>query len=85
MLILITWGKELHLSNKRFIAVYGFCIKNMRQQEMNFQNTFMRVRQYKRFDYRFGHEKISTTILTLLLIQEGQLSVTGERMCTKYW
>ena len=34
---------------------------------------------------RFGHEKISTTILSLLLIQEGQLSVTGERMGTKYW
>ena len=34
---------------------------------------------------RFGHEKKSTTILSLVLIQEGQLSVTGERMGTKYW
>ena len=34
---------------------------------------------------RFGHENVSTTILSLPLIQEGQLSVTGERMCTKYW
>ena len=33
----------------------------------------------------FGHVIISTAILFLLLIQEGQLSVTGERMCTKYW
>ena len=32
MLILITWGEELHSSNQRFIVVYGFCIKNMRQQ-----------------------------------------------------
>ena len=32
------------------------------------------------FSLRFGHEKIVTTILTLPLIQEGQLSVTGERM-----
>ena len=32
-----------------------------------------------------GHEKNSTTILSLPLIQEGQLSVTGGRMCTKYW
>ena len=32
-----------------------------------------------------GHEIISTVILSLLMIQEGQLSVTGERMCTKYW
>ena len=29
-----------------------------------------------------GHEKYSTTIISLPLIQEGQLSVTGERMCT---
>ena len=33
------------------------------------------------FDTRSGH------ILSFLppLIQEGQLSVTGESMCTKYW
>ena len=35
--------------------------------------------------WRLGHENISTAILPLLLIQEEQLSVTGERMCTKYW
>ena len=38
--------------------------------------------------WRLGHEKISTAILPLLLIQEEQLSVTGERMClscNKYW
>ena len=29
-------------------------------------------------------KKNSTTILTFPLIQEGQLSVTGERMGTKY-
>ena len=28
------------------------------------------------------HEIFSTVILSLPLIQEGQLSVTGERMCT---
>ena len=32
-----------------------------------------------------GHEIISTAILALPLIQLGQLAVTGERMCTKYW
>ena len=30
-----------------------------------------------------GHEIISTAFLSLLLIQVGQLSVTGKRMCTK--
>ena len=34
---------------------------------------------------RFGHEKISMTILSFPLIQEGKLSVTGERMGIKYW
>ena len=28
---------------------------------------------------------VTTAILSLSLIQEGQLSVTGERICTKYW
>ena len=32
--------------------------------------------------FRFGHENISTTILSLPLIQEGQLSVTDERSGT---
>ena len=32
-----------------------------------------------------SHEIISTAILSLLQIPEGQLSVTGERMYTKYW
>ena len=35
--------------------------------------------------WRLGHEKISTVILHLPLIQEEQLSVTGERKCTNYW
>ena len=39
----------------------------------------------KTFFRRFGHENVSTAILSLPLIQEGQLDVTDERMCTKYW
>ena len=35
--------------------------------------------------WRFGHEILSTVILSLPLTQVGQLSVIGERMCTKYW
>ena len=34
---------------------------------------------------KFGHERISTTSLSLPLIQEGHMSITGERMGTKYW
>ena len=32
--------------------------------------------------WRFDHKISSTAILSLPLIQEGQLSVSGERMCT---
>ena len=32
--------------------------------------------------WRFDHEIFSTVIHSLLLIQEGQLSVSGKRMCT---
>ena len=32
-----------------------------------------------------GHEIIYMAIILLLLIKEGQLSVTDETMCTKYW
>ena len=35
--------------------------------------------------WRLGHENIFMAILPHPLIQEEQLSVTGERMCTKYW
>ena len=35
--------------------------------------------------YRFGHKIISMAILSLLLVQIGQLSVTGESMDTYYW
>ena len=35
--------------------------------------------------WRFGHEILSTAILSLTLTQVGQLLVTGKRICTKYW
>ena len=42
------------------------------------------VRQHSFME--IGHEINSTAILSLPLIQVGQLSViTGKRMCTKYW
>ena len=32
-----------------------------------------------------GHEIISRAILPLLLLRVGQLSITGQKMYTKYW
>ena len=37
---------------------------------------------YSQFEVEIDHEIFSTVILSLPLIQEGQLSVSGERMCT---
>ena len=39
----------------------------------------------QQFFVEIGHEIISMTILSLPLIQQGQLSVNGERICTKHW
>ena len=39
----------------------------------------------KTFVHGIGHEILSMPILSLLLVEAGQLSVTGKRMCTKYW
>ena len=38
--------------------------------------------QQHSFIWKFDHEIFSTVILSLPLIQEGQLSVSGKRMCT---
>ena len=34
------------------------------------------------FSLKIDHEIVSTNIFSLLLIQEGQMSVSGYRMCT---
>ena len=59
MIILLSFSR----ANKRFIAVYGFCIKICDSKSDKFQNMFMRVRQYKRFvayifDKLFCYESI---------------------------
>ena len=46
--------------------------------------TFRHVHPVKILIVKIDHEIFSTVILSLLLIQEGQLSVSGERMYTKY-
>ena len=41
------------------------------------------VRQHSRM--KIGHEIISRAILPQLLFHVGQLSITGQKMYTKYW
>ena len=45
----------------------------------------MKQSRAKHYFVEIGHEIVYTAILSILLIQVGQLSVSGERMCTKYW
>ena len=41
-----------------------------------------RQHSFVEIDHEIDHEIFSMVILSLPLIQEGQLSVSGERMCT---
>ena len=90
-------GCEIYLSAKRGPASTIFNDFGMsrpgiepvtsRSPERTLYQLSYRGRWFKmsRFDLpavEIGHEIISTAILSLLLIQVGQLSVTGERMCT---
>ena len=49
----------------------------------------LQVRMPARSDHitfiEIDHEIIHMAILSFLLIHEGQLSVTGKSLCTKYW
>ena len=47
-------------------------IRNVGRPPLGRQHSFLEI----------DHEIFSTIILSLLLIQEGQLSVSGQRMCT---
>ena len=47
------------------------------------RRSWVQARQGRQHSFvEIDHEIFSTVILSLLLIQEGQLSVSGERMCT---
>ena len=54
------------------------CRSNWRPEGRGFDPRQGRQHSFVEID----HEIISTVILSLPLIQEGQLSVSGERMCT---
>ena len=47
------------------------------------RGTGINLRVWHIFSRRFGHEIVSTAILSIPLIQEDQLSVNGKRMCAK--
>ena len=77
-------------SQKRFLNLSGICY-----EILNKTSTILEPASVAQLDHGFNprrgrqhsvveidHEIFSTVILSLLLIQEGQLSVSGERMCT---
>ena len=71
------------MPQNRLIAGGGSLIESVPTWHAGGQEFDPHVRHI--LSWRLGHEKISTAILPLPLIQGEQLSVTGERMCTKYW
>ena len=62
------------------VSKFNVGLKTLLHQGLSDRNFMVRQQSF----VEFGHEIISTAILSLPLIQGGQLSVTGERMCTKY-
>ena len=76
--------KMSHEQYCSYLMVYGTFYEMYNYSSLIF-TTFITYHAVLRSLWRLGHENISTAILPLPLIQEAQLSVTGERMCTKYW
>ena len=70
----------LMLQKKQYRLFYSNCFLSYDDYSFNSALCVIHI-----FERRLGYENISTTILPLPLILEEQLSVTGERMCTKYW
>ena len=92
--LLCSQRENLHLGKMVLNSFHFYTIWNRWMNELGFLRPFNRYADGREFDpkvrqnslsLRFGHGKKSTIILSLLLIQKGQLSVTGERMGTKYW
>ena len=77
-----TWLSTAH-SQGQFIHIPGLggavgCASDWRPGGRGFDPRRGRQHSFVEID----HEIFSTVILSLPLIQEGQLSVSGERMCT---
>ena len=75
MIFDIYWAFQLNYEKNIYIYIYIY-----RTKLGLFLLYFNRGRQHSFVE--IDHELFSTVILSLPLIQEGQLSVSGERMCT---
>ena len=81
MLPLSTHNICLHAEIKIVIASLGGsigCVSDWRPEGRWFDPCQGRQHSFAEFD----HEIVPMVILSLQLIQEGQLSVSGERLCT---
>ena len=67
------------ISKKARLRLCSFCVLCFQRRPLQIFNP-RRGRQHSFVE--IDHEIFSTVILSLPLIQEGQLSVSGERMCT---
>ena len=77
-------GRKLPSVQNFFCRVYYMWVSDLAQSGVSLTaNPGALARPYTFME--IYHEIISRVILPLLLIQEGQLSVSGESMCPKYW
>ena len=65
-----------------FNFIYGFLVKQSADLYFFYFPLFPAGSVGNILLSEIDHEIFSTLFLSLLLIQEGQLSVSGERMCT---
>ena len=67
-----------------FFVFFFFClfVFTPTVSDAQFSAIFYTFGQVPQLYLEIDHEIFSTVILSLPLIQEGQLSVSGERMCT---
>ena len=78
-------SKDVYRHSDKFAHVINRCMvhSNLQRDRDNFLDSLQ-------FDSLVGPSKMGWgggqhTFVLLPLFQEGQLSVTGESMCTKYW
>ena len=70
------------MSNVIVFQTAILCISGTDEENMMLFSIFRCLLQILLSFVEIDHEIFSTVILSLPLIQEGQLSVSGERMCT---
>ena len=73
---------QLSVSGEKLCTILVNCLEPVSVAQLDACPTGDQSRSATFFEIEIDHEIISTVILSLQLIQDEQLSVSGERMCT---